>query len=77
LPSVFKDIIEYDNPRTLEEVMRKENFCYGQNKNRREVVPSLKNKNTNTFEQRRGNFKPNKNFNNINFQKGSYQGNNF
>ena len=27
LPFHIKDIIEYDNPKTLEEAMRKENFC--------------------------------------------------
>ena len=27
---MFKDRIEYDNPKTVEEVMRKENFCYEQ-----------------------------------------------
>ena len=31
-PTMFKEQIEYDNPKMLEEVMRKENFCYNQNK---------------------------------------------
>ena len=31
-PLVFKERIEYDNPKMLEEAMRKENFCYDQNK---------------------------------------------
>ncbi len=29
---VYKDIIEYDNEKTLEEAMRKAKFCYDQNK---------------------------------------------
>ena len=29
-PLMFKEQIEYDNPKTLEEAMRKENFCYDQ-----------------------------------------------
>jgi len=33
LPIVFKDIIEYDNPGTLEEAMRKANLCFDQNNN--------------------------------------------
>ena len=31
LPFHIKDIIEYDNPKILEEAMRKANFCYEQN----------------------------------------------
>ena len=31
LPFHNKDRIEYDNPKTLEEAMRKANFCYEQN----------------------------------------------
>ena len=34
LPFHIKDKIEYDNPKTLEEAMRKENFCYEQNQKR-------------------------------------------
>ena len=34
-PIMFKEGIEYDNPKTLEEAMRKENLCYDQNKNKR------------------------------------------
>ena len=32
LPYHIKDRIEYDNPKTLEEAMRKANFCYEQNR---------------------------------------------
>ena len=31
-PIVFKERIEYDNPNTLEEAMKKEKLCYDQNK---------------------------------------------
>ena len=49
LPLMFKERIEYENPKTLEEVMQKENFCFDQNKNKRESIPVWKN-------QRPGNF---------------------
>ena len=42
LPLSFEDIIEYDNLKTLEEAMRKANFCYEQNKNKREGIPNWK-----------------------------------
>ena len=35
LRTSFKDIIEFDNPKTLEEAMRKANSCYEQSKNRK------------------------------------------
>ena len=31
---MFKENIEYGNSKMLEEAMRKENFCYDQNKNK-------------------------------------------
>ena len=34
LPFHIKDIIEYDNPKTLEEAMQKANFCYEQKRKR-------------------------------------------
>ena len=61
LPLNFKDKIEYDNPKTLEEVMRKDKFCYEQIRNKREGVPNWKVKRTNNFEQRRKSFKFNRN----------------
>ena len=39
-PLMFKERIEYDNMKTLEEEMRKAIFCYDQNKNKRENVPN-------------------------------------
>ena len=49
LPTSFKDIIEFDNPKTLEEEMRKANFYYEQSKNKREGIPNWKNKRTMTL----------------------------
>ena len=76
LPPVYRDRIEYDNPRTLEEAMRKANFCFDQNKIKGEVVPSWKAKKNNNYDCRKTGFKPNKSFNNSrNFPKGNFQGN--
>ena len=44
LPLMFKERIEYDNPKNLEEAVRKTNFCYDQNKNKRERIHNWKNK---------------------------------
>ena len=43
-PIVFKEWIEYDNPKTLEEAMRKKKLCYDQTKNKKESVPNWKTK---------------------------------
>ena len=51
-PIMFKERIEYDNLKTLEEVIRKENFCYGQNKNKMESILAWKNKRPNNFDPR-------------------------
>jgi len=40
LPHIYKERIKYDNPKTFEETMRKENFCYDQNKNIKDNVPN-------------------------------------
>ena len=46
----FKDRIEYDNPKTLEELaMWKANFYNEQSKNKREGVPNWKGKRKNNF----------------------------
>ena len=78
LPTSFKDIIEFDNPNTLEEAMRKANFCCEQSK-KRERLPNQKNKRTGNFDQKRKCFKSNKNFgnNSQNFSKNNYQGADF
>ena len=79
LPTSFKEKIEFDNPKTLEESMRKDKFCYKQSKNKREGICNWKNKRTSNFEQRRKCFNPNKSFinNYRNVSKNNYQGNRF
>ena len=49
LPFHIKDIIEYDNPKTLKEAIRKADFCYEQNQ-KRENMPNWKTKGPNNFE---------------------------
>ena len=49
---MFKEHIEYDNMKTLEEAMRKVNLCYDQNKNKRESVPTWKAKKQDNFDPR-------------------------
>ena len=61
LPYHIKDIIEYDNLKTLEKAMRKENLCYEQN-HKKESMTNWKAKRTNNFEQRKNVFVPNRNF---------------
>ena len=52
-PPMFKEIIEYGNPKNLEKAMRKANLCYGQNKNKRDNIPNWKNKRCECFEQKK------------------------
>ena len=75
LPTSFKDRIQFYNPKTLEEAMRKDDFCYKQSK-KREIKPKWKNKRTSKFYQKRKGFKSNKSFgnNSQNFSKNNYQG---
>ena len=79
LPFSFKDRIEYDNPKTLEEAMRKVNLCYEQRINKREGVPNQKVKIKKNFEQRIKFFTSNRNFrnNSQNNLKNTYQGTKF
>ena len=58
LPFHIKDKFEYDNPKSLEEAMRKANFCYEQN-HKKESMTNWKAKRTNNFEQRKKGFLPN------------------
>ena len=58
LPYHIKDKIEYDNPKTLEEAMRKVNFCYEQNR-KNESMMKWKAKKNNKFEQKKKEFVPN------------------
>ena len=76
LPYHIKDRIEYDNPKTLEEAMRKVNFCYEQNR-KKESMTNQKGKINNKFKQKKKGFVPNRNFKNSstrNFSSKNFQG---
>ena len=71
---MFKEWIEYDNPKILEEAMRKDSFCFDQNKNKKESILAWKNQNPNNFDSTR---KENKFHKNIGNNHRGYQGNNY
>ena len=50
---MLKEWIEYDNPKMLEEAMRKANFCCGHNNNKQENVLSWKNKRPNNYDPKK------------------------
>ena len=60
LPYHIKDRIEYDNPKTMEEAMRKANFCYEQNR-KKESMANWKAKKNNNYDQNKKEFVPNRN----------------
>jgi len=62
LPHIYKERIEYDNPKTLEETMRNEKLYYDQNKKRKDNVPSWDGKRPENFEQRNKGTKFHKNY---------------
>ena len=55
LPFHIKDRIEYDNPKTIEEAMRKETFYYEQN-HKKESMSNSNAKRSNNFEQKKKGF---------------------
>ena len=57
LPYHIKDRIEYDNPKNLEEAMRKANFCYEQN-HKKESMTNWKAKKNNNLEKKKKYFVP-------------------
>ena len=59
LPYHIKDRIEYDNPKTLEEAMRKANFCYEQNRKKESMANWKAKKNNNPYDQKKKDFVPN------------------
>ena len=65
LPYHIKDRIEYENLKTLEEAMRKANFCYEQNR-KKESMANWKVKRNNNFDQKKKEFVPNRNSKNNN-----------
>ena len=78
LPYYIKDRIEYENPKTLEEAMRKSNFCYEQNWKKESMANWKAKKNKNHYDQKKKEFVPNQNSENnkdINFSNKNFQGN--
>ena len=61
LPYHIKDMIEYENPKTLEEAMRKANFCYEQNQKKESMANWKAKKNNNQYDQKKKDFVPNRN----------------
>ena len=55
LLAIYKDRIKYDDPKNLEEAMRKAKVCYEKNKNRTEHTSSWKGKITDNYNQGRKN----------------------
>ena len=61
LPYHIKDRIEYDNPKndnpkTLEEAMRKANFCYEQNQKKESMAKWKAKKNNNHYDKKKKEF---------------------
>ena len=58
LPLDYKDRIEFDEPRTLEEEIRKDKYCYEQKKRKPDFHKVWKDQKNEKFEQRKKGFKP-------------------
>ena len=58
LPHSYKDRIEFYEPRTLEEVIRKDNYCYEKSKGKPDYHNSWKDKKNDKIDQRKKGFKP-------------------
>ena len=57
LPQSYKDIIEFYELRTLEEVIRKAKYCYEQSKGKPNYHKTWKEKNNEKYDQRKKGFK--------------------
>ena len=57
LPQAYKDRIEFYEPRTLEEVIRKDKYCYEQIKGKPNYHKAWKDKKNEMFDQRKKGFK--------------------
>ena len=57
LPQSYKDIIEFYEPRTLEEAIRKAKYCYEQSKGKPDYHKAWKDKKNGNFDQRKKGFK--------------------
>ena len=58
IPQSYKDRIEFDEPQTLEEAIRKAKYCCDQNKRKHDFHKAWKNKKNEKFDQRKKGFKP-------------------
>ena len=58
LPQSYQDIIEFYEPRTLEEAIRKAKYCYEKSKGKHDYNKSWKDKKNEKFDQRKKGFKP-------------------
>ena len=58
LPQTCKDRIEFDEPRTLEEAIRKTKYCYNHNKSILDIHKAWKDKKNEKVDQRKTGFKP-------------------
>ena len=58
LPWSYKDRIEFYEPRTLEEAIRKAKYCYEQRKGKLDYHKAWKDKKNENFDQRKKGFKP-------------------
>ena len=77
LPQSYKDIIEFDNPKTLSEVFRKAQMCYDWYKQRSKIPKARKDKKQDRMNQWNKGFQPTP-FWNIekNFQRKYFYSNN-
>jgi hypothetical protein len=57
-PQSHGDRIEFDEPKTLDDTIRKGNYCYEQSKKKPEFNKMWKEKKKENFEQRKKGFKP-------------------
>ena len=58
LPQSYKENIEFDEPRTLEEAIRKAKYYYDHNKRKPDIHKAWKDKKNEKFDQRKKGFKP-------------------
>ena len=58
IPTTYKYRIEFDEPRTLEEAIRKAKYCYDQKKRKLDYHKAWKDKKSEKFDQRNKYFKP-------------------
>ena len=56
LPHSYKDIIEFNNPKSLNEVFRKDQMCYDQYKKRSEIPKAWKDKKQDKMNQQKKGF---------------------